>query len=354
MLKPTTTTTTLPLPHRPRPRPAPLSIARTHHRHGLTPPPTLLQAAPSFLTTGSVAASPLDHDEAYIVTVRIGTPPQLVPPDFDSNSADLWVAGPAVGAASEQRFYDPAKTASAVATEERWNITYAGRSEAGGRVWRDVVDVGGVRATQAVEVADREAAWFETQDEYSRFVGLGLGGVVCGRRRRLGTYDFGYVDAAKYVGDITYTAANNSRGWWDIVATSYAVGEASGFVSRPLFGVVNTGSSLLYLPRDIVNTYYAGVASAVYNETIGRVWLFGCNETLPISTLGIEDTHVTIPSEYLNYWPNGDGTCWGRIQAEPGLGYSIYGNVLLKAAFVVFDTVGPRMGGGGGERISRW
>lgn len=145
------------------------------------------------------------------------------------------------------------------------------------------------------------------------------------------------------MGTITYTKVNDSRGWWDITATGYAFGSET-FSQRPIFGVVDTGSTLLYLPSDMVREFYSLEASAAFSDDLG-VWLFGCNATLPSVTLGIEGARITVPSEYLNYYPNGDGTCWGGIQeSPPSLGYSIFGDMLLKAAFVVFDAEGPRMG----------
>lgn len=60
----------------------------------------------------------------------------------------------------------------------------------------------------------------------------------------------------------------------------------------------------------------------------------------------IGDYHAVIPGEYINYAPVSDGgdTCFGGIQGNQGLGFSIFGDIFLKSQYVVFDSQGPRLG----------
>ena len=50
----------------------------------------------------------------------------------------------------------------------------------------------------------------------------------------------------------------------------------------------------------------------------------------------------------MNYAPisQGSGTCFGGIQSDSGIGFSIFGDVFLKSQFVVFEDAagGPRLG----------
>jgi aspergillopepsin I len=42
-----------------------------------------------------------------------------------------------------------------------------------------------------------------------------------------GSYDFGYIDKAKYSGDLVYTDVDSSEGFWTFTAESYKVGSGS-------------------------------------------------------------------------------------------------------------------------------
>ena len=50
----------------------------------------------------------------------------------------------------------------------------------------------------------------------------------------------------------------------------------------------------------------------------------------------------------MNYAPVSDGstTCFGGIQSDDGIGFSIFGDVFLKSQFVVFSDAsgGPQLG----------
>lgn len=50
----------------------------------------------------------------------------------------------------------------------------------------------------------------------------------------------------------------------------------------------------------------------------------------------------------MNYAPlsQGSSTCFGGIQSDAGVGFSIFGDVFLKSQFVVFEDAsgGPRLG----------
>lgn len=55
-----------------------------------------------------------------------------------------------------------------------------------------------------------------------------------------------------------------------------------------------------------------------------------------------------VPGSYINYAPVSDGssTCFGGIQSDDGIGFSIFGDVFLKSQFVVFSDAsgGPQLG----------
>jgi len=87
-----------------------------------------------------------------------------------------------------------------------------------------------------------------------------------------------------------------------------------------------------------VTAYYRQVSGSSNSNTYGG-YVFPCSATLPTFTFGVGSARITIPSKYMNYGPVQDGssTCFGGLQSSSGIGINIFGDVALKAAFVVFN-----------------
>lgn len=99
------------------------------------------------------------------------------------------------------------------------------------------------------------------------------------------------------------------------------------------------------IPNDIVSAYYKQVPQAQNNQQAGG-WVFPCSTDLPSFTVAIGDYKAVIPGKHINFAPITDGseTCFGGIQGNEGLEFSILGDVFLKSQYVVFDAQGPRLG----------
>jgi len=120
-------------------------------------------------------------------------------------------------------------------------------------------------------------------------------------------------------------------------SSGYSVGTGS-FSSTKVSGIADTGTTLLLLPSAVVKAYYKQVSGATYDNTQGG-YVFACSRTLPDFTFGVGSARIRIPGKYMNFAPVDDeGTsCYGGIQDDGGIGFAIFGDVALKAAFVVFD-----------------
>lgn len=132
------------------------------------------------------------------------------------------------------------------------------------------------------------------------------------------------------------------QGFWEFTSTGYAVGSGA-FKTSSIDGIADTGTTLLYLPSTIVSAYWAQVSGAKNNNAAGG-YVFPCSATLPNFTFGIGSARIVIPGSYINYAPYSGTTCFGGIQSSSGIGINIFGDVALKAAYVVFDSTGPRLG----------
>lgn len=160
-----------------------------------------------------------------------------------------------------------------------------------------------------------------------------------------GTYNFGYIDTTAYTGSLTYTTVDNSEGFWKFTSSGYSVGTGS-LSSSPITGIADTGTTLLMLPTAVVKAYYRQVSGAAYDYSQGG-YTFPCTASLPDFSFGVGSATITVPGSYINFSPVDEtgSACFGGIQEDTGVGFAIFGDVALKAAFVVFD---------GGENQLGW
>ncbi|PHH88554.1 hypothetical protein CDD83_7372 [Cordyceps sp. RAO-2017] len=158
-----------------------------------------------------------------------------------------------------------------------------------------------------------------------------------------GSYNFGYIDTSQYTGDITYTPASSLLGFWQWTSTGYSVGDGA-FNPVDIDSVADTGTSIVLLPAPIVRDYWDHVTGGHYDED-QKAYVFPCSSALPDLSFGVENATISIPGEYVRFGHahSESETCYGGIQNNRG-GLSIWGDVALKAAFVVFDVGQTRIG----------
>jgi aspergillopepsin I len=179
-----------------------------------------------------------------------------------------------------------------------------------------------------------------------------------------GSYDFGYIDTSAYYGGITYTNVDNSQGFWGLTVGGYSTGSSStsGTIGT---AIMDTGTTLLYLPAAAVKSYYQNVPGGQYSSDQGG-YLGYCDYNWPAFNLKIGGTTFTVPGSIINFQPLDDGSgesttilnesrrvltfkkdlCFGGLQSNAGLGLSILGDIFIKTKYVIFDqTQGyPRLG----------
>lgn len=359
------------------------AIYRTYLKYGVEVPEYLLKAVAKIdaeqaeasaevkRDTGSAAAIPIDViDIAYVTPVTIGTPPQTLSLDLDTGSSDLWVFSSLTptNQVRGQEIYTPTKSStSKLLSGQSWSITYGDGSGSRGTVYMDNFTIGGLEVpNQAVQTALQVSSGFTTEQHIDGLVGLGFSTLntvspsgqltffdnarskldlplfaVDLKYKATGTYDFGFIDKAKYTGEITYTPVNKVPGYWTFTSTGFGVGSGN-FSETPISGIADTGTTLLYLPTAIVTAYYRQVQGATNSRSYGG-YVFPCTATLPPFTFGVGSTRFTIPASYINYARiSATSTqCFGGIQSSSSIGINIFGDVALKAAFVIFNGAEP-------------
>lgn len=347
----------------------PILMAKTYIKFGKELPADVAAAAAT--ADGTVAADPTQYDSEYIESVQIGTPAQTLNLDFDTGSSDLWVFSSELPAADKtgHSIYTASKSSTAkVLSGDTWSISYGDGSSASGNVYTDVVAVGkSVVTGQAVELAEKVSSSF-ISDSSDGLVGLafdsintvtptqqktfffnaiaqGLPSPVFTANLKKGTpgnYNFGYIDSSEYTGSITYVPVTTANGFWEFTGNGYAIGSGA-FKSSSIDAIADTGTTLLYLPSAAVTAYYAKVSGSSYSSSQGG-YVFPCSATLPSITLGIGSYKAVVPGSYINYAPVSSTSCFGGIQSNTGIGFSIYGDIFLKSQFVVFNGAVPELG----------
>jgi len=114
-----------------------------------------------------------------------------------------------------------------------------------------------------------------------------------------GTYDFGFINSSKYTGDIKYLPVDNSQGFWGVTSTSYGIGDSSNMKEKSMNAIVDTGTTLLLVPKKVLKAYYKHVDGAKDSSDAGG-YIFPCDTTLPDFLIGFGDYTAVIPGSAVN------------------------------------------------------
>lgn len=248
--------------------------------------------------------------------------------------------------------------------EGSWDIQYGDGSGASGTVGFDTVDVGGATATrQAVELATVVSSAFVSDENNDGLLGLAFGKIntITPTQQKSffeniadqldeklftadldvdasGTYEFGKLDSSKYQGELYTTPIDNGRGFWEFPSNSYSIG---GKVSQSSTGspaIADTGTSLIMVDDEVAKAFYSQIQGASMDSSQGG-YTYPCDADVPSFGVEIGDGGfmATINGSDIEYARIGGGTCFGGVQGNSGQGIQIYGAVLLKQYFAVFN-----------------
>ncbi|KAJ5819445.1 Peptidase aspartic catalytic [Penicillium riverlandense] len=332
-------------------------------KHGAEIPDKILAA----VENGSVIATPSASDEKYDCPVTIGN--TIMNLDFDTGSSDLWVFSTKLPASEQtgHSIYDP--SSATPLSGYTWNISYSDGSSASGNVFQDTVTVGGVQATsQAVEAAEQVSQRFVSDRNNDGLLGLAFSSIntvtpqqqltffdtvksqlaqplfaACLKHNQPGVYDFGFIDQTKFTGSLAYTPWRSwifyLRDCWQVTHTPSSIGLLT------LICKLDTGTTLLLLDTSVVSAYYQQVTGAKNDPQVGG-YTFPCSAQLPDFSISVGSYQAVVSGSLINYAPvsSGSTTCFGGIQGNSGIGFSIFGDIFLKSQYVVFDSIGPQIG----------
>ncbi|KAK5989820.1 Endothiapepsin [Cladobotryum mycophilum] len=317
-------------------------------------------------STGSAPAMPAPmSDSEYVIPVKIGTPPQEIPLNLDTGSSDLWSIStdtypPQV---KGQKLYNPAKSSTSKRIPSQgWQVKYGDGAGASGIVYRDRVQIGDTSFDrQAVQSAVQISLDIANDDFSSGIIGMANSKAntinpdkeqtymdnikdqlempvftANLQKGRPGNYNFGYINEKEFHGPIQYAAANPNSSYWEITVSGYQIGKEGKYKPNGWNGIVDTGTTLLLVPQNIVDDFYGQIKNSGWDHTVGAIVL-PCDTDIPDFIFGLGPYRGVIPGRYINYANVNSTHCYGGIQTSDDIPFSVLGDILLKAQFVVFD-----------------
>ncbi|KAL8692720.1 MAG: hypothetical protein Q9218_002309 [Villophora microphyllina] len=348
------------------------ALRKAYGKYGWTVPEALNSTveAPQVLAKGdpgeegSVNVSPEEGDGSFLSPIKIGGQTMMM--DFDTGSSDLWVFNTHLQPQQTQghAVYDPAKSANFKALQgSTFKISYGDNSAASGVVGTDTVDIGGAKVdNQAVELATSITDSFIKDVNSDGLVGLAFGSINTVQPRKqktffenvqasldkpvftanlrhatVGSYEFGRIDSTQFKGSLTYAPIDASRGFWQIESKTFAVGDGA-IQTNPNASpaIVDTGTSLILADDAVARSYWRQVEGATLDTSGSNI--FPCNAQLPDFHIALGPNYMaTVPGDLMNFQKVGRGLCFGGLQSNQGQHLQIYGDVLFKSQFVVFD-----------------
>ncbi|KAF2396574.1 penicillopepsin [Trichodelitschia bisporula] len=315
-------------------------------------------------STGQVPAVPEPNDAEFLSPVVIGG--QTLVLDFDTGSSDLWVFSTALSQRTigGHAAFDPSKSTSFKAmTGASWQISYGDGSGAAGVVGMDVVNIGGATATrQAVELATAVSQSFVKDANNDGLVGLAFSQLntvkptkqttffdsimpqlalpvfsVDLRNDSTGSYLFGAIDQSKFSGTLTNIPVNSASGFWQVTSPAIQIGNQRVATPNASPAIADTGTSLLLVDPQVATAYYKQVPGATNDATVGG-FTYPCTSTLPDFGVALGNNYMAmIPGSEITFAQVDTGTCFGGVQSNGGAGLQIYGDVMFKTQYVVFD-----------------
>ncbi|KAI0443388.1 aspartic-type endopeptidase [Xylaria telfairii] len=333
---------------------------------------------------GSVTAD-LDNEETlYFVNATIGTPAQSVRLHIDTGSSDLWVNTPS-STLCQQRQQPCSFAGSYVANDSStyefvgswFNISYVDGSGASGDYVSDTVTIGGT----TLDRLQFGIGYSSSSSQGILGIGYPVNEVQVGRAGKAaydnlpaamvtagsisrnayslwlndldastGSIMFGGVDTERYTGNLQTLPIQANGGVYSeflITMTALKLGGQTIASDQALAVLLDSGSSLTYLPNAMVETIYEQV-SAQYDSSAGAAYV-ACSLASNTSTLDFTFTSPTISVEMGELvldlvtssgrrptFEDGEPACLFGV-APAGSGTNVLGDTFLRSAYVVYD-----------------
>ena len=338
---------------------------------------------------GTVSVT-LDNEETlYFADCTLGTPAQSLRLHIDTGSSDLWVNSPNSTFCESARnacaggTYDSSSSSSYKYVNSDFNISYVDGTGAVGDYVSDTLTIGSISLTDfqfgvGFESSSQEGVlgigYVTNEVQVNRAGGasypnlpqaLTQGGLISANAYSLWLNDldastgnilFGGVNKDKYNGDLaTVPIIKEFNAYYEfiIALTGVTISDGSSSTSfdsstsLPTAALLDSGSSLVYLPNDITEDIYNSVG-ATYDSQSGVAYV-DCTLANNASTLDFDFSGQTIQVPYNELvldvgssdgnqltFSNGVPACVFGIAPAQG-SEPVLGDTFLRSAYVVYD-----------------
>ncbi|XP_040193610.1 gastricsin-like [Rana temporaria] len=226
-----------------------------------------------------VAYEPMYLDNYYFGEISIGTPPQNFLVAFDTGSSNLWVASTYCqsSACTNHPLFNPTQSSTYTSNNQQFSMWY-GSGSMTGVLGYDTVTV------QGLSIQNQELGLSVTEPSsffyYAKFDGIfgmayqslsaesattAIQGLIQQNlipqpvfsfylTGQSGEVIFGGVDSSLYSGQIYWTPVTEQI-YWQIAIDGFSVnGQPTGWCSQGCQGIVDTGTPLLTIPQQYLDT----------------------------------------------------------------------------------------------------
>nr|XP_031860383.1 uncharacterized protein CI109_004273 [Kwoniella shandongensis]KAA5527455.1 hypothetical protein CI109_004273 [Kwoniella shandongensis] len=304
-------------------------------------------------------------DVLYYGNINIGTPAQTLTVDFDTGSADLWLPVRCSNCNSKQ--FDASKSSTYTTKGNSFDVEY-GSGQVSGVLAQETVGL----ANTAINGQYFGAVSSESDDFHgnpnSGVMGMAFSSISSSgkptyfenlistksvpsplfsfhltRRQPTGSQlCIGCTDSSKYTGAINWIPVI-SQTYWSVSMTSFAAMAGKGnALSSSLIGAIDTGTTLIYVPTAIADSFYAQIPGSSKADQYGQgFYQYPCKATLSVS-LGFNGKSFGVNNVDFNLGKTSSGSsmCVGAVLAVAD-GFpdnlAIVGDAFLKSWYSVYD-----------------
>lgn len=105
-----------------------------------------------------------------------------------------------------------------------------------------------------------------------------------------------------------------------------------------MLSLTDTGTSLVIVDQAVADQFYAKVPGAIFNRGAGG-YTYPCTAPVPDFSLQMGDNYfATIPGDAIAFAQTRSKMCFGGVQGNGSGKMQIYGDILFRSQYVVFDS----------------